>query len=99
MPPNVLSSWSSPATIAPSLRCMSARSSSFMRTTASGAWPSLQFRDPKWQSAVPYTMLLGPDGKVLYSTLGSVDLLELRRKILAALPSDYIGFNQYWTTK
>jgi hypothetical protein len=44
-------------------------------------------------------MLLGPDGKVLYSTLGSVDLLELRRKILAALPSDYIGFNQYWTTK
>ena len=54
--------------------------------------------DPKWQSAVPYTMLLGPDGKVLYSTLGSVDLLELRRKILAAMPSDYIGFNQYWTT-
>ena len=55
--------------------------------------------DPKWQSVVPYTMLLGPDGKVLYSTLGSVDLLELRRKILAAMPSDYIGFNQYWTTK
>lgn len=54
--------------------------------------------DPKWQSAVPYTVLLGPNGKVLYSTLGSVDLLELRRKILAAMPSDYIGFNQYWTT-
>jgi peroxiredoxin len=53
--------------------------------------------DPKWQSAVPYTVLLGPNGKVLYSTLGSVDLLELRRKILAAMPSDYIGFNQYWT--
>jgi len=54
--------------------------------------------DPKWQSAVPYTVLLGPDGKVLYSTLGSVDLLELRRKILAAMPSDYIGFNKYWAT-
>ena len=54
--------------------------------------------DPKWQSAVPYTVLLGADGKVLYSTLGSVDMLELRRKILAAMPSDYIGFNKYWTT-
>lgn len=54
--------------------------------------------DPEWQSAVPYTVLLGPDGKVLYSSLGSVDVLELRRKILAAMPSDYIGFNQYWTT-
>ncbi len=54
--------------------------------------------DPKWQSAVPYTVLLGADGKVLYSALGSVDVLELRRKILAAMPSDYIGFNKYWTT-
>jgi peroxiredoxin len=54
--------------------------------------------DPQWQSAVPYTVLLGPNGKVLYSTIGSVDLLDLRRKILAALPSDYIGFNKYWAT-
>lgn len=54
--------------------------------------------DPKWQSAVPYTVLLGPNGKVLYSALGSVDLLELRRKILAALPAEYIGFNHYWST-
>ena len=54
--------------------------------------------NPKWQSAVPYTVLLGPNGKVLYSSLGSVDVLELRRKILAAMPSDYIGFNRYWTT-
>jgi hypothetical protein len=52
--------------------------------------------DPKWQSAVPYTVLLGPNGKVLYSSLGSVDILELRRKLLAAMPSDYIGFNKYW---
>jgi hypothetical protein len=54
--------------------------------------------DPAWQSAVPYTLLLGADGKVLYRALGSVDVLELRRKILAAMPSDYIGFNRYWTT-
>jgi peroxiredoxin len=52
--------------------------------------------DPAWQSAVPYTVLLDADGKVLYKNLGSVNILELRRTILANLPSDYIGFNQYW---
>jgi peroxiredoxin len=53
--------------------------------------------DPTWESAVPYTVLLDPNGKVLYKNLGTVDILELRRAILANLPSDYIGFNQYWT--
>jgi peroxiredoxin len=52
--------------------------------------------DPKWDSAVPYTILLSADGKVLYKQLGSADLLELKRIILANLPSDYKGFNQYW---
>lgn len=52
--------------------------------------------DPAWDSAVPYTVLIDPGGKVLYKKLGSVDMLELRRTILAYLPSDYIGFNQYW---
>jgi len=54
--------------------------------------------DPKWDSAVPYTVLLAADGTVLYQKLGSVDILELRRKILANLPSDYVGFNRYWST-
>ncbi|MGA7091079.1 MAG: TlpA family protein disulfide reductase, partial [Candidatus Acidiferrales bacterium] len=53
--------------------------------------------DPQWQSAVPYTVLLAPGGKVLYQTLGSVDILALRRTILANLPSAYIGFNKYWS--
>jgi peroxiredoxin len=52
--------------------------------------------DPTWQSAVPYTVLLDADGKVLYKNMGTVDILELRRTILAALPSDYAGFNKYW---
>jgi peroxiredoxin len=51
--------------------------------------------DPTWESAVPYTVLLAPGGKVLYQKQGSVDILELRRKILANLDSDYIGFNKY----
>ncbi len=53
--------------------------------------------DPTWESAVPYTVLIAPDGKVLYKKQGSVDMLELRRTILASLPSDYAGFNQYWS--
>jgi peroxiredoxin len=53
--------------------------------------------DPKWESAVPYTVLIAPDGRVLYQQQGSVDILELRRTILANLPSDYDGFNKYWS--
>jgi thiol-disulfide isomerase/thioredoxin len=52
--------------------------------------------DPTWESAVPFTVLIAPDGKVLYRKQGSVDMLELRRTILAFLPSDYDGFNKYW---
>jgi peroxiredoxin len=54
--------------------------------------------DPAWESAVPYTVLLDENGKVLYKKLGSVDILELRRTILTNLPSDYSGFNKYWQT-
>ncbi|MGD0222313.1 MAG: redoxin family protein [Terriglobia bacterium] len=53
--------------------------------------------DPNWESAVPYTVLIAPDGRVLYQKQGAVDILELRRTILANLPSDYEGFNKYWS--
>lgn len=53
--------------------------------------------DPTWESAVPYTVLIAPDGKILYQRQGSIDILELRRTILANLPSDYEGFNRYWS--
>jgi hypothetical protein len=43
--------------------------------------------------------LLAPGGKTLYQKLGPVDILELRRKILENLPSDYIGFNKYWISE
>jgi thiol-disulfide isomerase/thioredoxin len=52
--------------------------------------------DPQWDSAVPYTALLGPGGKVLYRNLGSVDFLELRRVILRNLSAEYEGFSTYW---
>lgn len=55
--------------------------------------------DPTWESAVPYTVVIAPDGKILYRKQGSLDILELRRTILANLPSDYQGFNRYWSEK
>jgi len=52
--------------------------------------------DPAWDSAVPYTILLSGDGKVLYKQMGTADILELRRTILANVASEYSGFNDYW---
>lgn len=53
--------------------------------------------EPKWEAGVPYTMLLDPDGKVLYQKQGENSTLELRRAILANLPDpDYKGHRAYW---
>ncbi len=56
--------------------------------------------DAKWESGVPFTMLIAPDGKVLYQKQGEVDILELRRIILANLPdADYLGHRAWWATR
>ena len=56
--------------------------------------------DAKWDSGVPFTMLIAPGGKVLYQKQGEVDILELRRIILANLPDlDYLGHRAYWATR
>ncbi len=52
--------------------------------------------NPEWKSAVPYTVLIAPDGKLVYERQGDIDFLELRRTILANMPADYIGFQKYW---
>ncbi|HEX5410840.1 MAG TPA: redoxin domain-containing protein [Terriglobia bacterium] len=50
-----------------------------------------------WKGAVPYTVLIGPKGEVLYERQGPIDALELRRLIIANLPDDdYIGHQAYW---
>ncbi len=41
--------------------------------------------DPEWGGALPYTLLVGADGKVLYRETGSLDFLALRRAIVPAL--------------
>ena len=54
------------------------------------------FVDGTQKTKKPYTILLSPEGKVLYKEMGSVDVLELRRTILANVASEYAGFNRYW---
>ncbi|HUO33256.1 MAG TPA: hypothetical protein VMU80_28845, partial [Bryobacteraceae bacterium] len=56
--------------------------------------------DPTWDAGVPYTVLIGIDGKVIYHKQGEIDPLEMRRLILANLPDDdYIGQQAYWNSK
>jgi thiol-disulfide isomerase/thioredoxin len=54
--------------------------------------------DPDWNGADPYTMLIRPDGEVVYKVQGPVDDLQLKRIILANLPDDdsYRGIEAYW---
>jgi peroxiredoxin len=41
--------------------------------------------DPQWQGAVPYTVLLDPEGNVIYRETGSVDILAVKRAIQKAM--------------
>jgi len=53
--------------------------------------------DPDWNGAVPYTMLIKPDGEVVYKHQGEIDALKLKRLIMANLPDDdYLGHQAYW---
>jgi peroxiredoxin len=54
-----------------------------------------------WKGAVPYTAIIGTDGKILYSTqAGALDPMEVRRALLKVLPDDrYIGQQAYWNSK
>jgi peroxiredoxin len=54
--------------------------------------------DPEWQSGVPLTALIAPGGKVIFEKAGEIDMLRLRRLILANLPGVYAGFRDYWGT-
>jgi thiol-disulfide isomerase/thioredoxin len=54
--------------------------------------------DPDWNGAVPYTVLIAPDGRVLYKEQEALDILKVRRLVLASFPDDdYVGQNAYWS--
>ena len=40
----------------------------------------------KWSSAQPLTLIIGPDGQVLFHKEGRIDIYEVRRIILASFP-------------
>lgn len=44
--------------------------------------------DPNWQGEIPYTILVEPGGKIVYSNDGIIDEDELKKKIV---DSPYIG--------
>jgi len=54
--------------------------------------------DPDWNAAVPYTLLIRPDGTIAYRVQSTnVDPLKLKRLIIANLADDdYIGHGAYW---
>lgn len=56
--------------------------------------------DANMPAAVPFTLLLAPNGDVLHQELGELDVMKLRRAILANLPEDpkYPGHRAYWST-
>jgi len=56
--------------------------------------------DPDWNAAVPYSMLIRPNGDVVYKLQAAIDPLEMRRMIIANLPDDdYLGHQAYWQTR
>ena len=57
--------------------------------------------DPLTPGALPFTLLLAPNGDVLHQQLGEADIAALRRAILANLPDDqkYPGMRAYWAGK
>jgi hypothetical protein len=52
-----------------------------------------------WKGGVPYTVLIGMKGEVLYQTQGGMNALEVKRAILKNLPDDrYLGQHVYWNS-
>ena len=48
----------------------------------------IELIDPKWQGALPYTMIIEPEGKILYAKQAGIKPLEIKKTIVE---SKYIG--------
>ena len=50
-----------------------------------------------WKPGMPLTMVIAPGGTVLYRKEGKIDILEVRRVVLANMPdTGYVGSQAYW---
>ena len=45
--------------------------------------------DPKWEGAIPYTLIVKPGGEVLYRCLGTIEPLEVKKAIVGYLGRTY----------
>lgn len=45
--------------------------------------------DPKWEGAIPYTLIVKPGGEVLYRHLGTIEPLEVKKAIVGYLGRTY----------
>jgi thiol-disulfide isomerase/thioredoxin len=57
--------------------------------------------DHNMGAAVPFTVVLDANGDVVYQEEGALDILAMRRAILASLPDDkeYPGMQAYWSAE
>ena len=47
--------------------------------------PLINAFNPEWQGVAPYTVLINPEGEIIYSETGSIDPAALKTKIVTAL--------------
>ncbi|MBK1877741.1 redoxin domain-containing protein [Pelagicoccus mobilis] len=47
--------------------------------------PLIDAFDPNWQGVAPYTILINPEGEIVYSEIGTIDPTALKNKILNEL--------------
>jgi peroxiredoxin len=53
--------------------------------------------DAHWESGVPFTIAIAPGGRVIYQQQGELDILAMRRAVLANLEDNtYVGHPGYW---
>ncbi len=54
--------------------------------------------DKTWSGGVPFTMVIGMKGEVLYKSEGAIDPLEIRRILLKNFPDNdqYVGLHEFW---
>lgn len=45
--------------------------------------------DPKWQGALPYTLLVKPGGEIVYAKQGTIDPYEMKKQVVAQLGRYY----------
>jgi len=45
--------------------------------------------DPKWEGAIPYTLIVKPGGEVLYRHLGAIEALEVKKAVVGYVGRTY----------